>query len=74
MAINEELYKKAQQVLKGNKPKRDYTYRMPLVGGKAVRAAKMPMFPKENSREQYNIKKDAGAPLTDLSYDEWKKL
>jgi hypothetical protein len=41
---------------------------------KKNRSAKMPMFPKENSVEQYIQEKKAGAALSDLSYDEWKKL
>jgi hypothetical protein len=27
-----------------------------------------------NSREQYNYEKKQGGPMTDLSYEEWKKL
>ena len=27
-----------------------------------------------NSREQYNYEKRQGGPMTDLSYEEWKKL
>jgi hypothetical protein len=41
---------------------------------KKDRSAKMPMFPKENSRQQYNQEKAAGGALTDLTYEEWKKL
>ena len=29
---------------------------------------------KTNSREQYNHEKEQGGPMTDLSYEEWKKL
>jgi hypothetical protein len=29
---------------------------------------------KPNSREQYNYEKRQGGPMTDLSYEEWKKL
>lgn len=29
---------------------------------------------KENSREQYNHEKEQGGAMTDMSYEEWKKL
>ena len=32
------------------------------------------IFRKANSREQYNAEKAAGGPMTDLSYEQWKKL
>ena len=41
---------------------------------KKDRSAKMPSFPKENSVEQYIQEKNAGAALSDLPYDKWKKL
>lgn len=41
---------------------------------KKDRSVKMPSFPKENSVEQYIQEKNAGAALSDLPYDKWKKL
>jgi len=31
-------------------------------------------MPRSNSREQYNAEKAAGGALSDLSFEEWKKL
>ena len=31
-------------------------------------------LPAPNSRAQYNAEKEAGGPMTDLSFEEWKKL
>ncbi len=36
--------------------------------------ARMKKTPAPNSRAQYEHEKDAGGALTDLSYEEWKKL
>ena len=41
---------------------------------KKDRSVKMPMFPKENSIEQYKHEKKVGGALSELSYEDWKKL
>jgi hypothetical protein len=60
---------------------RNYKENLSSPEGRDVNARNMDFMGKEvgkiretNSREQYMHEKEQGGPMTDLSYEEWKKL
>ena len=61
----ENLYKAGQATEEGRKV---YAGNMDFQRGEAAKIRET------NSREQYMHEKEQGGPMTDLSYEEWKKL